>query len=90
MPDYSPGTLLSTKDAGDMLGVGPERIRQLVTAGRLQTHIYSPLGRLYLKSDVEALLEQRQREYQERHPYGTVREQRFDKQLWRLARRAAR
>jgi excisionase family DNA binding protein len=41
------------------LGISPERVRQLTIAGRLP-YTETPLGRLYLNSDVQALAHERE------------------------------
>jgi hypothetical protein len=83
---YIDDVLLSTKGVADMMHISVERVRQIVAAGDLPAQI-SPLGRLFLKSDVEFLIARRERHNRERYPFGTKKEQRFQRQAWKLMQR---
>jgi len=50
--DEESDELLSSVQAGMLLGVGPERMRQLANAGEVPV-IHTPLGRLFRMRDVE-------------------------------------
>lgn len=52
--------MLTTAQAADILGVSAERVRQLVRTGELAAEM-TPYGRLYARSDVEALRERRRK-----------------------------
>ena len=51
---------LTPAQAGRLLGVTAERVRQLSESGRLLA-TRTPLGRLYVRRDVEALKAERER-----------------------------
>jgi len=57
--DEESDELLSSVQAGMLLGVGPERMRQLANAGEVPV-IHTPLGRLFRMRDVEELMERRE------------------------------
>src|SRR3972149_5188009 len=57
--EESDDELLSSVQAGMLLGVGPERMRQLANAGEVPV-INTPLGRLFRMRDVEGLMERRE------------------------------
>jgi excisionase family DNA binding protein len=50
--------LMSPKEAALQLGISTERLRQLARAGRID-YLETPLGRLFLRDDVERLRNQR-------------------------------
>lgn len=50
--------LITPAQAGRLLGVTSERVRQLADGGRLPV-VRSPLGRLFDRADVEALAKSR-------------------------------
>ena len=52
---------LTPAQAGRLLGVTAERVRQLSEAGRLDV-VRTPLGRLYRRRDIEALKAKRSSE----------------------------
>ena len=51
---------LTTTRAAHRLGVSAERVRQLLSAGRI-AHVRTPLGRLLDPADVERLATERRR-----------------------------
>jgi hypothetical protein len=56
--------LLTASHTGRLLGVGPERVRQLAARGELP-HVRDSAGkRLFVLSDVLALRERRQRRHE--------------------------
>jgi excisionase family DNA binding protein len=69
-------TLLTRGQAAAVLGLSPERIRQLAAAGILPRP-RTPLGRLYRLCDVEAYAKSRHQRSQDQqsteHPGGTRR-----------------
>lgn len=49
---------LTSVQAGRLLGVGAERMRQIANAGEVPV-MYTPLGRLFRMRDIEELIERR-------------------------------
>jgi DNA-binding transcriptional MerR regulator len=53
------GDLIGAGEAADILGVSPERVRQLAEAGKLQEQGRFSGRRVYRRQDVERLKRQR-------------------------------
>jgi excisionase family DNA binding protein len=70
----SEDSMLSRGQVAALLGLSPERVRQLAAAGVLPSQ-RTPLGRLYRLSDVEAYAKSRHQQSQDQqsteHPGGT-------------------
>ena len=58
---------LSPAQAARLVGVTPQRLRQLMGEGKLQ-YVMTPLGRLLDRREVDALVEKRQVVAQDRRP----------------------
>lgn len=52
--------MMSVGEAARLLGVSPDRVRQLADRGQLRC-VWAPHGRLFDRADVEALAEARRR-----------------------------
>ena len=59
-PDF-----LATGEAGRLLGLSPSRVVQLANVGELSVFAITAAGRVFLRRDVELLVEERERRARE-------------------------